>query len=88
MRNSSKAEDSASEGSSSSASRKPTLQIVSTRDCAPKSSIADQELLSYIEEMALELRVMSADAHQDMLAFLFECAAQEARRQSRAGKQR
>jgi hypothetical protein len=83
MRNSSKAEDSASEGSCRRAGSKPKLQIVATASVAPKPSITDKELFSYIEELSLELGALSSDANQDMLAFLFKCAALEARRQGR-----
>jgi hypothetical protein len=83
MRNPSKAEDSASEGSCRRASRKPNLQIVAARVSAPKPSIAEKELFNYIEDLSLELGALSADSNQDMLAFLFKCAALEARRQGR-----
>jgi hypothetical protein len=81
MRNSPKAEDSISEGASTNVNPTPKLQIVATGRPSHKPSITDKEIFSYIEELSLELGALSVNSDQALLAFLFKCAALEARRQ-------
>jgi hypothetical protein len=81
MRNSPKAEDSISETSGKSVDGKLKLQIVAAGRPSDKPSLTDKDLFSYIEELSLELGALSAQSNQELLSFLFKCAAQEARDQ-------